>query len=71
MSLSLDDIGLQDGDIAISVVPLEGGSIEVRARLSAHGVAIIEGLTASYDLSPHDLFGRVIRQALMVKAGRS
>lgn len=68
--LSLDDLGFQKGDIALEVVQLESGAVELSARLSPHGVAIIERVAALYDLTPDDLFGRIVRHALIVRAGR-
>jgi len=71
IDLSFDDLGLQEGDIALEVVQLESGAIELRARLSPRGVEIVERVAARYDLTPEDLFGRIVRHALNVRAGRS
>jgi len=71
IDLTFDDLGLQEGDIALEVVQLESGAIELRARLSPRGVEIVERVAALYELTPEDLFGRIVRHALNVRAGRS
>lgn len=71
IGLSLDELGLQEGDIDFEIIQLESGAIELRARLSPRGIEIIERVAAVYDLTPDDLFGRIVRHALKVRAGRS
>lgn len=61
---------LREGDIVIEIARLEGGSLELRARLSPQGAAIIEQTAASAGVSPEDLFGRVLRQALLIGAAK-
>lgn len=70
IDLWLDELGLEEGDIELEVVRLESGAVEMRAHLSPRGVEIIERVAATYDLTPDDLFGRIIRNALNVRSRR-
>ena len=64
MNLTFADLGLGEDDVEIETVTLESGQMEIRAHLTTRGHAIMREAAATYDLSPDDLFGRMIRHAV-------
>lgn len=65
MTISSDEFDFDAADVEIRFDVLEGGTIEVSARLSPHGGEVIERLAASCGLSPFDLLGRIIHRSLI------
>lgn len=66
MNLTFADLGLGKDDVEIETVTLESGQMEIRAHLSERGHAIMREAAETYDLSPDDLFSRMIRHAVFL-----
>lgn len=64
MNLTFADLGIGEEDVEIETITLESGEMEIRAYFSDRALAIMQETAVTYDLSPDDLFGRMIRYAV-------